>query len=377
MSAGPLVSPRTRYLHLEDDFELESGTRLPGVRVAYRTWGRLDEAGSNGVLVCHALTGSADADDWWGPLFGPGRSLDPERDFIVCANVLGSCYGTTGPADEAPGRGRPWGPDFPAVTIRDMVRLQAALLDHLKVRRLRLVIGGSMGGMQVLEWAAMYPERVAATASIAASGRHSAWCIGLSEAQRRAIEGDPAWRGGRYAPDAPPVNGLAVARMIAMCSYRSWRSFSERFSRQTRHEDLFEVESYLRYQGEKLVHRFDANSYLVLTRAMDRHDLGRDRGSYEQALAAIRPPSLVVSITSDVLYPPAEQEELAALMPEAVLAHLPSVHGHDGFLIHVEWLNQQIVAFRRQQGEWAEPGAIASDLRGSRFARRPEEHPLL
>ena len=187
---------------------------LPEAHVAYRTWGGLDHGGENAVLVCHALTGSADADRWWGGLIGARHALDPSSDFIVCSNVLGSCYGTTGPTSPRFGPGRPWGPDFPAISVRDMVRLQAQLLGAMGVRRLRLVIGGSLGGMQVLEWAALFPGLVEAIAPIAVSGRHSAWCIALSEAQRSAITADPRWSEGRYPPDAPPASGHAPARLI-------------------------------------------------------------------------------------------------------------------------------------------------------------------
>ncbi|MEM6796911.1 MAG: homoserine O-acetyltransferase, partial [Acidobacteriota bacterium] len=245
-------------MRLPGAFRLESGVEIESVEIAYRTWGRLDASGSNAVLLCHALTGSADADLWWNELFGSGRTLDPERgDFIICSNVLGSCYGSTGPASAGPD-GRPWGSAFPAVTIRDMVRAQAALLDHLGVRRLRLVAGGSMGGMQALEWPLLFPDRVDAVAAIGCSARHSAWCIGLSEAQRQAITADPKWRGGRYPPADPPAAGLAAARAMAMCTYRSWASFEQRFGRDLYAQESaeggpapFAVESYLRHHGTK------------------------------------------------------------------------------------------------------------------------------
>ncbi len=335
----------TRCEVLDGPFALESGAVLPEVRVACRTWGRLAPDGDNAVLICHALTGSADADDWWGALFGPGRALDPEVDFIVCSNVLGSCYGTTGPAAERPGGGR-YGADFPAVTVRDLVRVQAALLDALGVARLRLALGGSMGGMQVLEWAALFPERVEAIAPIAVSGRHSAWCIALSEAQRQAIYADPRWQGGRYDPADPPAAGLAAARAMAMCTYRSRASFEARFGRRLATAGPFEVEGYLGHQGRKLVDRFDANCYVALTRTMDSHDLARGRGSYEDVLRSIDTPALVVSIDSDVLYPPEEQRELAAHLPNARLVTLESIHGHDAFLIEQEALNHRLVEFR-------------------------------
>lgn len=346
VTAAP-VGRDTRLWRPGRPFRLEDGTELPDVQVAYRTWGRLARDGSNAVLVCHALTGSADVDAWWGGLFGPGRALDPARDFIVCSNVLAGCYGTSGPLQPHPEDGARWGSRFPEVTIRDMVRLQALLLDHLGVGRLALVLGPSLGGMQVLEWAASFPERVAAIAPIGVSGRHSAWCIAIGEAQRRAIYLDPDWQGGRYAPDQPPRHGLAVARMMAMVSYRSWENFEHRFGRKRQDWDgEFAASSYLNYQGEKLYRRFDANTYVRLTQAMDSHDLARGRGEYADVLGRIRMPALVVSVDSDVLYPPHEQRELAELLPQARYEVLHTPAGHDGFLIETDALSEMILRFR-------------------------------
>jgi homoserine O-acetyltransferase len=340
------TSPETRLLDVAGEFPLELGGRLPALRVAYRTWGSLDAAGANAVVVCHALTGSADADLWWTRLFGPGRALDPERDFVVCSNILGSCYGTTGPAEVDPATGRPWLGTFPAVTVRDMVRAQQALLAALGVKRVRMVIGGSLGGMQVLEWTLLYPELVESAVFVASTARHSAWCIGLSEAQRQAIYADPRWRDGRYDPDDPPSAGLAAARMMAMLSYRSQPSFEMRFARRPQTEELYAIESYLRYQGQQLVDRFDAATYVTLTKAMDTHDVSRGRGDFEEVLRSIRQPMLVVSIDSDVLYWPWEQREVATLVPNARLAVMDSPHGHDAFLIDVDRLNDMVVEFR-------------------------------
>ena len=329
------------------DLALDLGGRLAGVRVAYRTWGTLDSAGSNAVVACHALTGSADAGDWWAPMFGPGRALDPGKDFIVCSNILGSCYGSTGPGTTDPATGRPYGPDFPRLSIRDMVGVQRELLRALGVQRVRCVLGGSLGAMQVLEWAAMYPDLVESIVPIAGSERHSAWCIAWSETQRQAIFADPSYADGRYDQANPPASGLAAARMVAMVSYRSRQSFERRFGRRLQGDsDLFAMESYLRYQGNKLVGRFDANSYVTLTRAMDTHDLARGRGEYQEVLASIRVPTLVVSVESDVLYPPEEQRELARLMPRATLQTLYSDEGHDAFLIEMDWLSRAVVEFR-------------------------------
>jgi homoserine O-acetyltransferase len=339
------ASPETRSLEL-GALELELGGRLAAVTVGYRTWGQLDAEGGNAVVVCHALTGSADADRWWTNLFGPGRALDPDRDFVVCANILGSCYGTTGPTSLDPATGGPYHGTFPAITVRDMVRVQHDLVRRLGVNRIRLVLGGSLGGMQTLEWGLMHPELVESMAFIASTARHSAWCIGLSEAQRQAIFADPRWREGRYPAEDPPSAGLAAARAMAMLSYRSFPSLEERFGRRTQSADHFAVESYLRYQGRQLVDRFDPATYVTLTRAMDTHDVARGRGDFDEVLRGVRQPTLVVSIDSDVLYWPAEQREVARLVPGARLAVMDSIHGHDAFLIDVDRLNDMVADFR-------------------------------
>lgn len=338
---GFRISGRTRWLTLGRPFELEAGGALPEVAVAYRTWGELAPDGGNAVIVCHALTGSADADDWWAALFGPGRALDPTRHFIVCSNVLGGCYGTTGPASFAPD-GRRWGGRFPQVSVRDQVRLQMALADELGIRAIRFVIGGSMGGLQALEWALLDPARVQAVISIAASGRHSAWCAAWSEAQRLALAADPKFRDGDYPAADPPRQGLAAARAAAMVSYRSPASLGNRFGRAAGREIFAEraarpdepaVRGWLQHHGRALAERFDANSYLRLLDAMDTHDLARNRGVYESVLRQLRQPVLVGSVISDALYVPAEQHELAFLLPRGELFEIDSEHGHDGFLI--------------------------------------------
>ncbi|WP_442548597.1 homoserine O-acetyltransferase MetX [Dolichospermum heterosporum] len=342
------ISSKTQLYQLSVPFQLESGELLVGVQVAYRIWGKLNANRDNGVLICHALTGSADADDWWGDLFGSGKVFDPNQDFIVCSNILGSCYGTTGATSINPNTGKVYGGSFPRITIRDMVHLQAALLEYLDIQSLQLVIGGSLGGMQVLEWALLYPEKVRAIAPMAAPGRHSAWSIGLSEAQRQAIYIDPNWQGGNYTIDAPPVQGLAVARMMAMITYRYWESFTNRFGRQQDESNQFAIASYLQYQGQKLIERFDANTYITLTQAMDSHDVSWNRKDYQSVLQSIKQPTLVVSIDSDVLYPPGEQQELVDLIPHAQLGLLKSTHGHDAFLIDMGALNKMVVSFREE-----------------------------
>ena len=340
------IAADTQYLHLPGEFLLESGERLQDVEIAYRTWGDPENAADHAILICHALTGSADVEAWWPNIIGPGKTFDPRNDFIVCANILGSCYGTTGPANHVPGSAERYRAAFPRISVRDMVELERLLLDELGVAKIELVTGPSLGGMQALEWAAMYPDRVGSVVPIGVGGRHSAWCIGISEAQRAAIATDPNWNGGYYSDDAPPEQGLSAARMMAVCTYRSWDSFAERFGREEREEDVYQVQSYLRHQGEKINERFDANTYVTLTHAMHTHDLARGRGAYPDVLAKIEQPALVVSVSTDALYPPAEQLELAEHMPNAQYKILDSQHGHDGFLIETEKLGEMIARFR-------------------------------
>ena len=330
-------------------FTTEGGETLTSPEITYRTWGTLNEEGSNAILICHALTGSADADEWLHGLFGTGKVFDPNQDFIVCANVFGGCYGSTGPSSINPDTGKPYQADFPALTIRDLVHQQQILLDHLNVQKLKFVFGGSMGGMQALEFGIMddRPERLVL---VAMGKAHSAWAIGVGETQRQAIMADPKWQQGYYNPDDPPANGLGTARMMAMISYRTHTSFQKRFSRKVQddNKDMFQVESYLNYQGQKLVERFDANTYIRLTQVMDSHDVGRNRQSAESALQSVKVPALVIGIDSDILYPVSEQKELAELLPNGLYKELHSEDGHDGFLIEFERLSQYIFDFLSQ-----------------------------
>ncbi len=323
------------------EFQLESGRVLFDVPVAYRTWGTLNAARDNAVVICHALTGDTNVDAWWGPLLGPGEVFDTDRYFVICMNVLASPYGTASSLTINPETGKPYGPDFPIVTIRDTVALHKLVLDHLGVKQVAVAAGGSMGAMQVLEWA-FYGDFVRSLIAMAVGGRHSAWCIGWSEAQRQAIYADPKWQDGAYDPEDPPAKGLAAARMMAMVSYRSRPSFEERFGRERMPgagETPFSVESYLRYQGEKLVNRFDANCYVRLTQMMDTHDVARGRGEYREVLRSIVQPTLVVGFDTDVLYPVEEQRELAEHIPNAQLNVMTCPHGHDSFLIEFERLD--------------------------------------
>ncbi|HMB73631.1 MAG TPA: homoserine O-acetyltransferase [Gammaproteobacteria bacterium] len=334
-----------------DKFTFEDGSTFGAVPVAYQSWGELNDAGDNCVLVCHALTGNTDVESWWGEMIGPGRALDTERDYIVCANVLASPYGSFSPITRDSRTAQPFAAGFPIPTVRDTVNLHRSLLEKLGVRRVRFCIGGSLGGMQVLEWA-FHADLMGALVPIAVGGRHSAWCIAWSEAQRQAIYGDPHWNAGRYPPNARPDLGLAIARMIAMCTYRSFESFDERFGRTVGTEatgDQYAVEGYLHYQGAKLVDRFDANCYVRLTQSMDTHDVARDRGEYFDVLSKIALPCLAVGISSDVLYPLSEQRELAQHMPNAELAVLDAPYGHDSFLIERARLNEIVTDWRRRR----------------------------
>ncbi len=362
---------RRQFITLADHrpFALEGGGALREVTLAYETWGSLAAGASNAVLVCHALTGDSHAAGrqgnghatagWWDDMIGPGKPLDTDRLFVVCMNVLGGCQGSTGPASVEPATGTPYGSRFPVVTSRDMVRAQARLADFLGIGSWLTVIGGSMGGMQVIEWAVMFPQRVRSFVSLASCMASSAWQIAFSAVGRTALALDPNWRGGDYY-DAPagegPHRGLAIARAIAQITYRSDEVFGDRFGRDLvdpvdvfRMWDRFQIESYLDYHGVKLVRRFDANSYLVLNKAMDLHDIGRGRGGIGAAVSRVRAPSLVVSISSDTLYPPSQQTEMRNALVAAGLRcdhHLiQSPQGHDGFLLEFDHIGPMVTEF--------------------------------
>jgi homoserine O-acetyltransferase/O-succinyltransferase len=340
-----------------DGLDLESGDTLPEVRVAYETWGRFD--GHNAVLVLHALTGDSHVvgdtglghptPGWWGGLIGPGRAIDTDRWFVVAPNVLGGCQGTTGPSSAAPD-GRPWGSRFPRTTVRDQVALEARFADALGIDAWAVVLGGSMGGMRAVEWAVMYPERVQRLLLLACGAAASADQIAWASPQLTAIREDPGWGGGDYH-DAErghgPHLGLGIARRIAHATYRSADELDLRFGRRPQPgEDpavggRYAIESYLDHHAEKLVHRFDAGTYVVLTEAMNNHDVARGRGSTAEALARVTARTVVAGSTSDRLYPLSQQEELAALVPGCEPVRLiESPYGHDAFLVETRRLEQ-------------------------------------
>ena len=363
---------RRQFVQIAVDhpFALDGGSTLRDIDLAYETWGSLDATASNAVLVCHALTGDSHASGpsgpghpspgWWEGLIGPGRPLDTDRYFLVCVNVLGGCQGSTGPASIDPATGAPYGSRFPVVTIRDMVRTQAAVADHLGIAQWMAVVGGSMGGMQALEWGITYPHRTRAVVSIATTAAASAQQIAWSSIGRNAVILDPAWRGGDYydaGPGEGPHRGLALARELAQITYRTAQVFDEKFGRgwvdpmddRFTLWQRFDVEGYLDYQGAKLVRRFDANSYLVINRAMDLHDVGRGRGGIDAALRRVVAPCLVMSISSDSLYPPPQQQHLrdvlAAQGTPCQYHVIDSPDGHDGFLLEIDQVGRPLADF--------------------------------
>ncbi|MCV2394980.1 homoserine O-acetyltransferase [Actinotalea sp. M2MS4P-6] len=336
--------------------DLETGGHLSAVRLAYETWGTLAADGSNAVLVEHALTGDSHVTGdrgpghptpgWWGTMVGPGRPIDTDRWFVVAANVVGGCQGSTGPSSPAPD-GRPWGSRFPYVTVRDQVRAEVALADALGVPSWALVIGGSMGGMRALEWAVMEPDRVRAVAPVATTALSSGDQIAWAHAQLAAIRSDPAWHGGDYydvADGNGPLAGMGVARQIAHTTYRSAFELDTRFGRRAQDGEQplggggrFAVQSYLDHHAGKLVGRFDPGSYVALTESILSHDVGRGRGGVAAALAGVTARTAVVAVDSDRLYLPEESARIAAALPGSPDVHLVhSDHGHDGFLIEIE-----------------------------------------
>ena len=355
-------------LAVDRPLTLDCGVELSPITVAYQTYGQLNPARSNAILVCHALTGDQFAaeshpitgkDGWWHLMIGAGKTLDTDRFFVICANVLGGCMGTTGPIETNPKTGEPYGLSFPVITVGDMVRVQAMLLDHLGIARLFCVTGGSMGGMQVLDWAARYPERVFSAVPIASAARHSAQNIAFHEVGRQAIMADPDWQGGDYLRTGRrPTRGLSVARMAAHITYLSEAALHRKFGRTLQDRaDItygfdadFQVESYLRYQGISFVDRFDANSYLYITRAMDYFDLA---ASYDGVLAnAFRGSSTrfcVISFTSDWLFPTAESRELVraltAVAANVSFCEIETDRGHDAFLLDEPEFHRVLAGF--------------------------------
>jgi homoserine O-acetyltransferase/O-succinyltransferase len=352
-----------------DALPLQLGGQFGPVTLAYETWGTLNAAGDNAVLITHALTGNSHAHDaryaddtkvaWWNPLIGPGRFFDTSRYFVICSNILGGCYGSSGPSSLDAHSRRPYGMRFPLVTILDMVNAQRRLIEHLGVRQVAMVAGGSIGGQQALEWAVAYPELVRNVIVVAATAALTAQAVAFSEVQRQAIMADPRWQGGDYQPGNGPDAGLSIARMLAMITYQSEESMEQRFARRVARRtdilspsgytdlgDRFDVDGYLYYQGNALVKRFDANSYLYISRAMDLYDVSEGHPSLEAALRRVRSKALFIGIRSDFLFPAARvrwlAEQVSAVGGDATYMELDSPHGHDAFLKEWEQMNDAL-----------------------------------
>ncbi|MBF0494372.1 MAG: homoserine O-acetyltransferase [Candidatus Omnitrophica bacterium] len=345
-------------------FHLESGIKLRGLEVAYETYGELNEEGTNTILVCHALSMDAHAagyhagskkPGWWHELIGPGKAIDTDRYFVVCSNILGGCMGTSGPKSVDPETGKPYGLSFPVISIGDMVNAQKRLLKFLGVERLLAVTGGSMGGMQALEWTVKYPDMVASCIPIATTYKHSAQQIAFDEVGRQAIMADPDWHGGNYYGKTLPASGLAVARMVGHITYMSYKSMDKKFGRMLTKDKLgygftteFEVEGYLRYRGDNFVKRFDANSYLYITKAMDHFDL-QGGGDLFKIFRGVKSRFLVITFSSDWLYPPEQLKELVKALKmngiDVTYCEVNSDYGHDAFLLEFEVQSKLISGF--------------------------------
>ncbi|MBC8181389.1 homoserine O-acetyltransferase [candidate division KSB1 bacterium] len=355
--------PHTKRQFTFGPFRFESGALLDKITITYETWGKLNENRDNVVLIEHALTGTshaASADDspekgWWESLIGPGKSIDTNKYFAICPNVIGACSGSSGPSSINEATGNPYGVDFPIVTIKDMVRSQKKLFDHLQINQLLTITGASMGAMQAMEWAAHYPEMVKSIIPISAPGRAYPQSIAYRKAQRKAIMNDPDWNNGNYYGKSIPEKGIELARLIGFITYRSEHEFAERFGREHRDSSLFdltarfEVESYLEHHGKKLAQWFDANTYLYLSKSMDLHDLSRGYNSYEEGIQQIQAHTLCIGVESDILFPNYQQKEFINILsqtnPNAAYKEIKSLYGHDAFLIEEEQINSIITGF--------------------------------
>ena len=367
-SVGIIETKYFTFAEPPNEMELESGEQLGPITIAYETYGKLNEKGNNAILIVHALSGDAHVagfhfgndkkPGWWDFMIGSGRPFDTDQYFVVCSNVLGGCKGTTGPTSIDSQTGKPYNLNFPVVTIGDMVKAQKHLIDHLGIKKLLTVVGGSMGGMQVLEWAIEYPEMVASAIPIATASRLSAQGIAFDEVGRQAIYADANWKNGEYLYNgAIPAQGLAVARMFAHITYLSEESMHHKFGRRLREKERygydfstdFEVESYLHHQGESFIKRFDANTYLYITKAMDYFDLYQDYGSLENAFKKVIGKFLVISFSSDWLFPTSQSKEIVKALKVnrkyVTFCEIPSSYGHDAFLLRNDDMEKMIASF--------------------------------
>ncbi len=349
----------TRFFHSQNSLVLNSGKQLHEFDIAYETYGTLNDNKTNAILICHALSADAHASNggWWSDLIGPGKALDTTKYFIISSNTLGSCYGSSGPSSINPKTELPYHITFPMVTISDMVNAQACLIEHLAIDTLLMVIGGSMGGMQALEWAALYPDKIKSCVPIASTSKLSPQALAFGTVGRNAIISDPNWNKGNYYDQEKPENGLAIARMIGHITYLSEESLSQKFGRKLQEKQEygynlqtdFQIESYLYHQGHKFVHRFDANSYLYLSKAMSYYDLHKSYGSLENAFKSTDAQFLIMAITSDWLYPTKDSKDivqsLMRINKNVTYCEIDSPYGHDGFLLSQEKLSDVIQPF--------------------------------
>jgi homoserine O-acetyltransferase len=356
---------KTQYYKLSNDLILESGDRLKKATIAYEAYGKLNKEKSNAILICHALSGDAHVagwhegdkkPGWWDIIIGPGKCLDTRKYFIICSNIIGGCKGSTGPSSINPKTGRQYGLDFPIITISDIVNAQKKLIDHLGIKQLFAVIGGSMGGMQVLQWCVSYPNMIKLAITLATAANSAPQQIAFNEVGRQAIISDSKWNKGSYYSDEDPKDGLSLARMIAHITYLSYESMYQKFGRRLQDKEEysfdfsldFQVESYLHYQGESFVQRFDANSYLYITKAIDYFDLTKN-GSLAEGFKDIKAKFLVISVNSDWLYPPAQSKEIVMALTsnniDVSYHELKSSYGHDAFLLEEGQLNYVISGF--------------------------------
>lgn len=346
MSVMEETAATFRVERLEGEFPLERGDSLRDVEIAYHTFGRLNDRRDNVVWVCHALTANSDVADWWPHTVERGCFLDPERWFVVCANIIGSCYGSTGPTSVDPSAGEPYYGDFPRLTIRDMVNGHRMLADRLGIGRIHAMVGSSVGGFQALEWLAMEPERFSRLILIATDAKASPWSIAVDETQRMAITADATYGERRHDAGAA---GLAAARAIGLLTYRGPWGYNatqrDRAPEDDRVPDSHRACTYQRYQGEKLVRRFDAYSYMTILDAFDTHDIGRGRGGVDRVLASIDVETIVIGITTDIIFTPGEMRSLARRLPRAIYREIESEFGHDGFLVEHAQLNALLLPF--------------------------------
>jgi homoserine O-acetyltransferase len=335
--------------HSEEVFEFENGQTIPELTIGYTTIGTLNKEKDNVVWICHALTANADAQDWWKGVVGDNTVINPEKYFIVCANILGSCYGTTGPLSNCKHTGEPYYNSFPEVTIRDMVKAHILLRKHLGIEKIRLLAGGSMGGYQALEWAIMEQDRIQHLFLLATSAAESAWGIAVHTTQRLAIEADSTF--GLPIPEAG-AKGLKAARAVGLLTYRNYELMvQQQTDPDSNKTDGFKASAYIHYQGDKLVARFNAYSYYLLTKAMDSHNISRKRnGNIGEILATIKQPALLIGISSDILCPPEEQVHMASYLPECTYKEMDSKYGHDGFLIETKQISEALQEWMEKYG---------------------------